>query len=493
MKGYHLFTAPSGNRYCFHPRRGTLLWCSPLFYHVIGLHRSGRSVDAWFASLRGDHLRVDGVTFSRRDAERARRRYQLLRQDGFFDETSTDEVARALSARLDAGDVERHLANTPQVVFELTERCNLSCDYCYFGDHYVQNEPRGDRDLDFGVARTFLEYLACLSAAQPGGRVDHEIRVGFFGGEPLLPFPLLRSVVRNARRVFGERARFEIVTNGMLLPQRWDFLVQHDFEVLVSLDGDESCNTHRRTADGRSTHRRIYGNLQALRRRYPSYFERRVSLNAILASGRSPTWVREYFRREFDKEPRLNSLVTRNLKDPESASGFAGWDQDVLVEVSMPRMARHFARQNAPCRFRTYREALGRPSAMRPTGVCLPFENRVFVTAKGVILPCEQVDRRHALGRVNAQTVDIDFAGIAATYNDLFERASGVCSRCPRAFDCSQCLFMLDLDGSPPRCRGAPSEAEYCRQMEEVLDYLERNEELVLRALQDGESADLTQ
>jgi len=492
IKDYFLFTTTSGNRYCFHRRRGTVLWCHPLLYHAITLHRAGQSADEWFASFHGDFVHLDDKLFARSDAELAQRRFLLLRQNGFFSETSEEEAVLSLSARLSASDIETALATTPQVVFELTERCNLRCDYCYFGYHYIQSGPRSDQDLDFATAKTLLDYLVRLSPAPPGSGPSRRLAVAFFGGEPLLPFSLLQQIVGYARSVFGERARFQIVTNGLLLPERWDLLVRNDFDLLISLDGDETCDAYRRFKDGTPSYEGVIRNVRALRERHPSYFERHVSFNAILTDRGSVNSVRNFFAEEFGKSPMISTLMERNLKPGDRASwttmvGDASADgaradappeaaRKMLVELSMPSMARRFLSQHAPCRFGNSLDALlPQPDVRMPTGVCRPFENKVFLTARGEILPCEQIDRCHALGRVSATAVDLDFDSVAAMYNRSFDRVRATCRSCLQAFDCLQCIFNLDLKQPRIECSLAPSEEEYSGWIVEVIDYLELN------------------
>jgi uncharacterized protein len=206
--------------------------------------------------------------------------------------------------------------------------------------------------------------------------------------------------------------------------------------------------------------------------------------------------VLDFFAREFGKSPTVNAPMWRNVKSADAASwmamvadasaGRAGAgsppeaDREMLVELSMPSVARRFLSRHAPCRFGDYRDALlPQPGADTPTGVCRPFATKVFLTARGEILPCEQIDRCHVLGRVSATAVDMDLGTVAAMYNRCFERLAATCSSCQRAFDCPQCMFMLDLKHPRIQCPHAPSEDEYGRQLAEVIDFLERNQSIV--------------
>ena len=43
---------------------------------------------------------------------------------------------------LNGNNIAEYLANTPQITFEITERCNLSCVYCGYGKLYSNKDNR---------------------------------------------------------------------------------------------------------------------------------------------------------------------------------------------------------------------------------------------------------------------------------------------------------------------------------------------------------------
>ncbi len=75
-------------------------------------------------------------------------------------------------------------------------------------------------------------------------------RVGFFGGEPLLAWDLVREVTELARARadrLGTRVRFSVTTNGTLLDEeRARFLAGHGFSLIVSLDGPKELHDRER-------------------------------------------------------------------------------------------------------------------------------------------------------------------------------------------------------------------------------------------------------
>ena len=76
------------------------------------------------------------------------------------------------------------------LVMNLTNQCNLSCQYCYeFGEDKVATPEGKPKFMDMETAKASVDFLL----AQSGGR--RSIHITFFGGETLMNFPLLKQVV----------------------------------------------------------------------------------------------------------------------------------------------------------------------------------------------------------------------------------------------------------------------------------------------------------
>ncbi len=104
----------------------------------------------------------------------------------------------------------------------LTERCNFSCPYC--------PQTKGQNALKIEAIHTFLDLL------QP--RLAQEVWLGFYGGEPLLAWPLIEKTVAFLQKKHKTKFRFTLTTNGSLLKEEHIlFLKKHHFELILSYDG----------------------------------------------------------------------------------------------------------------------------------------------------------------------------------------------------------------------------------------------------------------
>lgn len=87
--------------------------------------------------------------------------------------------------------------------------------------------------------------------------------IGFYGGEPLLAFSLIRKIVEYAETVFlGKEIKFFITTNATLLTEEISkFLLDHNFRVTFSIDGPKKVHDQNRIfPDGRGTFDKVMEN-----------------------------------------------------------------------------------------------------------------------------------------------------------------------------------------------------------------------------------------
>ncbi|HEX4595731.1 MAG TPA: radical SAM protein [Bryobacteraceae bacterium] len=87
------------------------------------------------------------------------------------------------------------------LVLNLTNQCNLSCQYCYeFGEDKVATPEGKPKFMDYETAQASVDFLLDQSV---GRRTVH---ITFFGGETLMNFPLLKKVVTYATNAPRGRA-----------------------------------------------------------------------------------------------------------------------------------------------------------------------------------------------------------------------------------------------------------------------------------------------
>ncbi|HTW65949.1 MAG TPA: quinohemoprotein amine dehydrogenase maturation protein [Bryobacteraceae bacterium] len=177
------------------------------------------------------------------------------------------ESVRVLVAAETVPDaVEAPPANFPlqSLVMNLTNQCNLSCQYCYeFGEDKVATPEGKPKFMDFETAKASVDFLLDQSSGRRG------IHITFFGGETLMNFPLLKQVVDYATTQAASHGReidFSLTTNATLLtPAIIRFLSENRIGVTVSMDGPPELHDKLRVfANGRGSYDIIAPKVRAL-------------------------------------------------------------------------------------------------------------------------------------------------------------------------------------------------------------------------------------
>ena len=96
---------------------------------------------------------------------------------------------------LSANDVKYHLANTPQITFEVTDACNLKCIYCGYGQFYSDYDIRENKRLPVEKAIVLLDYLHDLWNSSLNASMNKTLYISFYGGEPLLNMSFIQTIV----------------------------------------------------------------------------------------------------------------------------------------------------------------------------------------------------------------------------------------------------------------------------------------------------------
>lgn len=144
----------------------------------------------------------------------------------------------------------------------VSNRCNLRCPYCYVGRESSVEKPS---NMSVAVARRTCDFF--ISQLRNGRTKSGYIT--FFGGEPLLNWGLIKSVVKYVEkksRKYGLKILFMIVTNGTLIDSRKiDFVRAHDITMGISIDSwDEVVNNVLRPSSAKlNTFNRVIQSLKS--------------------------------------------------------------------------------------------------------------------------------------------------------------------------------------------------------------------------------------
>jgi len=142
----------------------------------------------------------------------------------------------------------------------MAQQCNLRCKYCY-GENNESNQQQ--KLMTFEVAKQAVDYLIKRSGNRPN------LQITFFGGEPTLNFGTVKKVVEYCRNIESDGEKkflFELITNGTLLNREMsDYLLDNEFLLFVSIDGNHEMNNFQRpSVNGIDYYSAILDNAQYL-------------------------------------------------------------------------------------------------------------------------------------------------------------------------------------------------------------------------------------
>ena len=191
--------------------------------------------------------------------------------------------ARQRAASINVPDGIQDLTHIPiqTLVLNLTNQCNLSCQYCYeYGADKVATPAGKPKFMNFETAKASVDMLFQQTRRGP-------LQITFFGGETLMNFPLLKQVVSYAKEKATGEARavsFSLTTNAtLLLPATIDFIAENNVGVTVSIDGPKDMHDKLRVfADGRGSYDIIAPKVRELIQRHRT---RPIAARVTLTSG----------------------------------------------------------------------------------------------------------------------------------------------------------------------------------------------------------------
>lgn len=381
-------------------------------------------------------------------------KFKYLKSHGFFKEAPLLNFSL-----LEESMVKENIRNSKQVVFEVTDSCNLRCSYCAFGELYSGYDERNAKEMNIYSAKKLLEYIFELKHRKT------KLIISFYGGEALLNMSFIKEIVDFSKSLNVEKKldiEYSMTTNATLLHKHMDFLVNNKFRLLISLDGCERNNSYRVFGNGNlNSFCTVVDNVDTLYKKYPDYFSSYVNFNAVLHDRNSVKEIYEFIYFRYNKISRIAELNVRQVKSEnkeiidsmfhskrKSESDFYR-ENSVLSNIShcysmeYRDLVNFLKYISINCYVSNVKALLQLEERYLPTNTCTPFSKKIFLTNRNKILPCEKVNYKYSLGTV-CDSVKIDIHKIVETYNFYFERFLKKCQSCFAYRFCGTCLFQMN-------------------------------------------------
>lgn len=322
-------------------------------------------------------------------------------------------------------NIEKYLdQRINQLILELTERCNLRCKYCIYNDNCTLNRNFGSRDMTQETASSAIDFLFSHST--------EKVSITFYGGEPLLMFPLMKACIEYAlqkKQESNKEVSFSFTTNLTLMTEEYAqyFASLPHISILCSLDGPQDIHdAWRQYPDGSGSFEKAMTGFKRLFQAFKEKGKTGLSINGVFA----PPYTMERIDRisEFYESLNLpegsnceisypstgsvddNSEIQKCLdefkqsgKRGEFVHPLAAWEDDRIKEQnSIPK-----ERLNHYNLVKSLHSIHERPLFLKASmdkipfnGCCPPGSRRLYVTTEGNFKVCERIGSSPIIGDI---------------------------------------------------------------------------------------------
>lgn len=344
-----------------------------------------------------------------------------------------------------------------QLTLQVTQQCNLRCAYCAYSGIYNGNRTHANKRMEFETAKKAIDFFLEHSIE------SSEIVVGFYGGEPLLEFELIKQCVQYVNtKIEGKKVSFNMTTNGTLLKgDIAKFLVENNFDIGISLDGSKrEHDISRKFVNGEGSFDIVINNIKMLMDKYPQYEKEHINIMTTVNPYMDLGCVLEYFSSSdifSDKAIMFNTMVPTNLSDgPSYKESYFQIRKYEYIKMLFSMIKKLDKKYVSPLMSSSVsdtfklRKSLHRRLEMGKTihhgGPCMPGILRLFVRYDGALFPCERVNEELQYYQIGTVEQGFDVNRMKALLN-IGELTEKECINCWNLRQCLMCSNEIEFGG----------------------------------------------
>lgn len=338
------------------------------------------------------------------------------------------------------------------IILQVTQQCNLRCSYCSYSGLY-HNRTHNSSRMSFETAKKAMDFFIA--------RVHESSRThfGFYGGEPLLEFDLIKRCVAYAKEAIEGRAiTFGITTNGTLLTDEIiHFLAKNNIILTVSIDGSkqehDSCRVF---PDGSGSFDIVMRNIRRIKELYPDYASQ-MMISTVISPNSDLNRVLDYFSSDevlSDTNIIMASVVETGLKNQldykDSFFQVRRYEYLKLLLSMIGKLDRQYVSKLVDVLQRDneklYRQ-LQQHNQISPCthhgGPCIPGIKRIFVMTDGTLFPCEKISQSIECSKIGSVDTGFDLGNMEELMN-IGSLTATECKDCWALSHCTICAAELE-------------------------------------------------
>ncbi|GBE27604.1 hypothetical protein BMS3Bbin03_01532 [bacterium BMS3Bbin03] len=404
---------------------------------------------------------------------------------------------KSIKFPLSIKEIEFYLNNNiSHIILNVTDYCNLNCNYCKFSGHYYFEHIHSYKFMTEEIAKKSVDFLIDHSK----NLKQEKLSIGFYGGEPLLNFRVIQYVVDYAKNKIKNPINFSISTNGVLINKKIaQFLIKNNFILNISIDGPKKINDrYRRDKKGNGSFDQISKNLKLVKLMHFKYFSKRVGSIVTLSPPFKLKEVYDFFNYFPDIPP---GVVRISLVDTEDTGFYNQFNKNNIwknYDIQRKEIEKLFFRKIISKKFEDIsnfewgylgkslidihtRDIFLLNENIDPNGICIPGFERPLIGTNGSIYICEKMGYNFPIGNIDT---GYNIQLILKLMNDYI-KISHKCKNCWAVRLCKACFItakkgkILDRVRKNENCIKILSYHEnslnfYCKIMENNPQLLDR-------------------
>lgn len=337
------------------------------------------------------------------------------------------------------------------LTLQITQQCNLRCNYCVYSGGY-QNRMHSNRVMSEKVAKKSIDFLAEHSIDST------KVHIGFYGGEPLLQFPLIKVCVAYAeQRLAGKNISYGLTTNATLLTREMvTFFAKHKVMLNISLDGDkESHDKNRKFANSeKGSFDLVQEKLFMIFHDFPAYYPM-LSFNVVIDPTQPFQNLCDFFRtNELFRNSTISAGMINEQYAYEKSTMSEAFKEEYgyeLFKIFLYKLKR-LEKEDVSNLFEGYlgdikkwenRSFYPLGETEHPSGPCIPGIQRLFVDVNGGFYPCEKVDEESDVMKIGSVDEGFHIEKVMKIWN-IGQLTSDECKDCWALRMCTACAAVAD-------------------------------------------------
>ena len=272
-----------------------------------------------------------------------------------------------------------------KLTLQVTQDCNFSCRYCLFTKDNNVKRTHKKINMSWDTAKKSIDFLWDHCKDVP------EVNIAFYGGEPLLNYPLIKNVIDYSTKKFEvKKVKFNMTTNGSIITDEMiDYFAKFNVALTISLDGPQEIQDRHRKfySNGLNTFDVVWNNVKKIRNRQPEWYNDHVYFHPVVLPGEIPNKTFDFFQSNSINANKI-SIVNANM---EGIDYIRYNDINLQNYVDMNNETKKYLNRNLEEFKKMYRDKSKITEQWHHNGPCVPGKNKIFVDVQGDIYPCEQV------------------------------------------------------------------------------------------------------